>query len=64
MEPFGTYAQMWIGEARDAVALGDLKPRTAADREGVLRRYVLPTFAARPVGAITRQEAAAFRSAS
>lgn len=63
MEPFGTFAQMWIGEARDAVALGDLKPRTAADRDGVLRRYVLPTFAARPVGTITKAEAAEFRSA-
>lgn len=62
-EPFGTFAVMWVAEARDAAALGELKSRTAADREAVLRRYVLPTFAARPVGAITRPEAAAFRSA-
>jgi integrase len=63
MEPFGTFAQMWVDEARDAAALGDLKARTADDRAAVLRRYVLPTFAARPVGAITRPEAAEFRSA-
>jgi integrase len=61
--PFATYAALWVGEARDAVALGDLKARSVADREGTLARYVLPTFATRPVGAITRAEARQFRSA-
>jgi hypothetical protein len=61
-EPFATYAAAWVGEARDAVALGELKTRSIADREGTLRRYVLPVFAARPIGAITRTEPRAFLS--
>ena len=62
-EPFATYAEMWVREARDAVALGELKARTVADREGALRRYILPTFATRPVGGISRTDAREFRSA-
>ncbi len=54
LEPFATFAALWVGDARDAVALGDLKARSVADREGTLRRYILPVFAARPVGSITR----------
>jgi integrase len=63
LEPFATFAALWVGEARDAVALGDLKARSVADREGTLRRYILPAFAARPVGSITRTDAREFRSA-
>ena len=62
-EPFATYAEAWVREARDAVALGELKARSVSDREGALRRYVLPTFATRPVGGISRTDARDFRSA-
>ena len=61
-EPFATYAALWVGEARDAVALGDLKARSIADREGTLRRYILPGSRLRPIGAITRADAREFRS--
>lgn len=62
LEPFGTFAALWVREAQDAVALGDLKQRTATDRADVLRRYVLPQWASRPVGGITKPEASEFRS--
>jgi hypothetical protein len=62
LEPFAVYAALWVGEARDAVAMRELKARTIADREGVLRRYVLPRFAAVPIGAITRVRIEASRS--
>jgi hypothetical protein len=49
---------LWVGEARDAVALGELKKaRSVADRVGTLRQYVLPVFETCPIGAITRSEA-------
>lgn len=63
LEPFAVYAHAWVQEARDAVALGELKQRTVVDREGALRRYVSPRFAAVPVGAISRTDAREFRSA-
>jgi integrase len=61
-QPFADYAALWIGEARDAVALGELKQRSITDREGTLRRYVLPRFASVPVCSISRTDAREFRS--
>jgi integrase len=63
LEPFAVYAHAWVSEARDALALGELKARSVTDREGVLRRYVLPEFADRPVGTISTTVAREFRSA-
>ncbi|MEJ2868416.1 site-specific integrase [Actinomycetospora sp. OC33-EN08] len=62
-ETFGTFAADWIEAKRSAVANGRMKERTADDYADLLRRYVLPEFAARPVGSITAHDAEKFHAA-
>ncbi|PVZ10162.1 tyrosine-type recombinase/integrase [Actinomycetospora cinnamomea] len=62
-ETFGTFAADWMETKRSAVANGRLKERTADDYADLLRRYVLPVFAARPIGSITPHDAEKFHAA-
>lgn len=61
-ETFGTYAADWLETKRSAVANGRLKERTVEEYADLLRRYVLATFAAKPIGSITPRDAEKFHA--
>jgi integrase len=57
---FGSVAQAWLDSMLPRVASGRLKERTHRDYGAVLRRYVLPTWAGVPIGAVTGRTAEAW----
>lgn len=57
-QTFGEYAADWVGSRQ--VRGQPLKPRTREHYEGLLERVILPTFAARPLGAISANEVEAW----
>ena len=57
---FGSVAEAWLASLEPRVATGKLKARTHEEYGAVLRRHVLPAWAAVPVGAITGRTAEAW----